>query len=188
MTGTHGARTRPATRSDVGPIDAVETAAFGHEADHVIPLVHALRSTEAAVLELVAEDDDGELVGHVMLSRGWLDAPVSLVTVRVLSPLAVAPDRQRQGIGRRLIEHAVEDSEEALSPAVFLEGDPRYYAASGFAPASSRGFRSPSTRIPEPAFQVRTLTAYEPWMTGTLVYPEAFWATDTVGLRRRPLP
>lgn len=183
MTGAHGARTRPATGDDLGPIDAVEAAAFGHHADHVIPLVHALRRTGAAVLELVAEDDDGELVGHVMLSRGWLDASASLVTVRVLSPLAVAPDRQRQGIGRRLIEHAVEDSEDALSPAVFLEGDPGYYVASGFAPATSRGFRSPSVRIPEPAFQVRTLAAYEPWMTGTLVYPEAFWATDTVGLR-----
>lgn len=182
MTGARGTRVRPATSSDFGPIDAVEIAAFGHEADHVVPLVHALRSTAAAVLELVAEAD-GELVGHVMLSRGWLDAPASLVTVRVLSPLAVVPDRQRQGIGRQLIEHAITKSEEARSPAVFLEGDPGYYATSGFAPAGSRGFQSPSARIPEPAFQVRTLSAYEPWMTGTLIYPEAFWATDTVGLR-----
>ena len=27
------------------------------------------------------------------------------------------------------------------------------------------------------------LPAYEPWMTGTLVYAEAFWRHDAVGLR-----
>ena len=52
-------------------------------------------------------------------------------------------------------------------------------------PASARpsGFAPPSVRIPGPAFQVAVLAAHEPWMVGQLVYPEAFWATDTVGLR-----
>jgi putative acetyltransferase len=27
------------------------------------------------------------------------------------------------------------------------------------------------------------LPRFEPWMTGTLVYPEAFWRHDSVGLR-----
>ena len=31
--------------------------------------------------------------------------------------------------------------------------------------------------------QVALLPAYEPWMTGTLVYSEPFWAHDCVGLR-----
>ena len=30
---------------------------------------------------------------------------------------------------------------------------------------------------------VYPLPRYEPWMTGTLVYPDAFWRTDAVGLR-----
>lgn len=38
-------------------------------------------------------------------------------------------------------------------------------------------------RIPDEAFQVSILSAYEPWMTGTLVYSESFWALDCVGLR-----
>ncbi len=37
--------------------------------------------------------------------------------------------------------------------------------------------------IPAVAFQAITLAAYEPWMTGTLVYSEAFWRHDAVGLR-----
>ncbi|WP_436840569.1 hypothetical protein [Streptomyces griseoloalbus] len=43
--------------------------------------------------------------------------------------------------------------------------------------------RSPSLRIPEAAFQVARSSAHEPWMTGTFVYSEPFWAFDCVGLR-----
>ena len=45
------------------------------------------------------------------------------------------------------------------------------------------GFRKPSLRIPDAAFQVHPLSAHEPWMTGTLVYAAAFWELDCVGLR-----
>lgn len=45
------------------------------------------------------------------------------------------------------------------------------------------GFRRPSLRIPEPAFQVLRLDSWEPWMTGTLVYSRIFWDLDCVGLR-----
>jgi putative acetyltransferase len=31
---------------------------------------------------------------------------------------------------------------------------------------------------------VYPLPAYEPWMTGAVIYPDAFWRTDTVGLRK----
>lgn len=43
--------------------------------------------------------------------------------------------------------------------------------------------RRPSLRIPVPALMVCELPAYEPWMTGTLVYGEPFWRLDCVGLR-----
>ena len=65
----------------------------------------------------------------------------------------------------------------------FVEGDPGYYARLGFRPADTLGFRKPSLRIPDAAFQVMTLTANEPWMTGTLVYAATFWDLDCVGLR-----
>jgi putative acetyltransferase len=66
---------------------------------------------------------------------------------------------------------------------VFLEGSPTYYSRFGFTAAGDRGFRRPSLRIPIQGFQVRLLPAYEPWMTGTLVYRHEFWDNDVVGLR-----
>jgi putative acetyltransferase len=102
----------------------------------------------------------------------------------VLSPLAVLPDHWRQGVGRALVRRGLEICDEQGVPLVFLEGDPAYYSRCGFRPGGKLGFRKPSLRIPDAAFQVYPLRAYERWMTGTLVYSATFWDHDSVGLRR----
>ena len=164
-------------------VRSVHRRAFGDgHGETVAGLVDALGRDDAEVLSLVAEEA-GEVVGHAMVSRALLDAPLRLVDVAVLSPLAVAPEQQRRGLGRALVERGLEDLDRRGVPLVFLEGDPRYYSRLGFLPASGLGFRKPSLRIPDGAFQVVGLAAYEPWMTGTLVYPDTFWRLDCVGLR-----
>jgi putative acetyltransferase len=143
--------------------------------------VDDLRASGAGV-SLVA-DRDGQVVGHVLFSPGLLDAPAQLVAVQILSPVGVRPRLQRAGIGTALIRRGVEMLGARGVPAIFLEGDPRYYGRLGFTPAMPLGFRKPSLRIPDAAFQVFLLPAYEPWMTGTLVYPDGFWRHDAVGPR-----
>jgi putative acetyltransferase len=169
---------RPEDEADVR---AVVTEAFADEGEKVALLVDDLRRTHARA-ELVAEAD-GAVVGHVMLSRSWLDARRALVEVLVLSPLSVAPTRQGRGVGTDLVEAAIDEAGRLGVPAVFLEGSPDYYSRRGFEPATSRGFTRPSARIPEPGFQVAVLDGHEEWMTGALVYCEPFWAHDCVGLR-----
>lgn len=152
--------------------------------DKVVRLMEALRSSDAWLPELsfVAERDT-EIVGHVLFTRSLLDAPRRIVDVAVLSPLAVSPPSQRKGIGSALVHHGLSVLRESAFPVLFLEGDPRYYSRLGFVPGGPEGFRRPSLRVPESAFQVITLPAHEDWMTGTLVYAEAFWRHDCVGLR-----
>lgn len=174
-----GEADRPAVRE-------VIVQAFGDHGHVVAELVDSLRqSTAWEGLAFVAENGTG-LVGHVMFTRSLLDAPRRLVGVQVLSPLAVQPARQQQGIGARLVRHGLAALAARGDPLVFLEGSPGYYARFGFERASHHGFRSPSLRIPEPAFQVLRLPACRSWMTGTLVYPEPFWQHDCVGLRKPP--
>ncbi|HEY4461731.1 MAG TPA: N-acetyltransferase [Streptosporangiaceae bacterium] len=160
----------------------VITRAFGGVV--VADLAEALQDAPAGAggLSFVAELD-GRPVGHVQLSRSWVDAPRQLVEVLVLSPLSVIPECQRQGIGGRLVRRAVDEAARAAAPMVFLEGSPRYYGRFGFHAARARGFTPPSVRIPDDAFQVLTLPGYQPWMTGALVYAEQFWAYDCVGRR-----
>ncbi|HZX02428.1 N-acetyltransferase [Kribbella sp.] len=162
----------------------VHLRAFGDHGLVVAELVDSLRGIVAAGggLSLVAEDG-GEVVGHVMFTRSLLDCPRRLVDVQVLSPLAVLPEVHRRGIGSALVRRGLEIVGERSAPVVFLEGDPGYYSRFGFVPGGELGFRKPSLRIPDQAFQAIKLPAYEPWMTGTLVYAEAFWRHDAVGLR-----
>ena len=173
---------RPATSADRPALDGVVAAAFGDEGAAIVDLLVALDATGATRADLVAVED-GEVVGHVRLSRSWVDARERLVDVLVLSPLSVAPAHQGRGVGTSLLTAAVAAAEALGSPAVFLEGDWRYYGPRGFDAATPLGFTRPSPRVPEPAFQVRLLPAYEDWVRGPLVYCEAFWATDSVGLR-----
>jgi putative acetyltransferase len=126
---------------------------------------------------------DHLVVGQVRLTRGWIDAEARLVEVLYLSPLSVAPEWQGKGIGRALVTHAVVEAKSAGVPAIFLEGDPAYYAPLGWRPASDLGVTPPSARIPTPACQAVSLPGWEPWMRGTLVYADTFWALDLVGLR-----
>lgn len=99
----------------------------------------------------------------------------------VLSPLSVAPAHQGGGLGSRLVVAALRAAREGGEHYVFLEGSPDYYSRRGFEPALPRGFLRPSERIPGPAFQVAVLD--DRGVTGRLVYPDAFWRHDSVGLR-----
>ncbi len=126
-------------------------------------------------------EDDGGVVGHVALSRGWVDDEEGLAEVLVLSPLGVASSRQGAGIGTRLVAAALDAARARGAAYVFLEGDPGYYGTRGFEAGAARGFERPSVRIPGPAFQVAVLD--DRGTTGRLVYPEAFWQHDSVGLR-----
>ena len=174
---------RPATDTDRSAVLRVVEDAFGpDEGPKVAALVSALEESGHVRASLVAEVD-GTVVGHVMLSRSWVDAERALVEVVVLSPLSVAPDRHGQGIGGELLVAAVTEAERLGSPVVFVEGDPAYYAARGWRPAGPLGFTKPSTRIPDAAFQAIVLAGHEQWMTGALVYCDPFWALDCVGLR-----
>lgn len=133
-------------------------------------------------LSFVAESA-GELVGHVLYTHAILDAPPRQVDVLVLAPVGVSSAVQRRGIGTQLITESLTVLATRPEPLVFLEGHPSYYPRFGFQLGADLGFTAPSTRIPRSAFMVYPLPTYEEWMTGALVYPDAFWRTDSVGLR-----
>jgi putative acetyltransferase len=171
---------------ELGAVRELSQRAFGDDPG-IGELLDALHDSWAWIDELsfVAELD-GELVGQVLYTRALLDAPARLVDVLVLSPVGVRPDLQRRGIGRRLITTSLDIIGARTEPLVFLEGHPGYYPRFGFEPAGRLGLIAPSLRIPADAFMAYRLPSYEPMLTGTLVYPDAFWRCDAVGLRPAP--
>lgn len=76
--------------------------------------------------------DAGDLVGHALFTP----APVRLMgrTVRALAvaPLSVLPERQRQGIGGRLLEFGRRLGRRDGFELAFLAGHPEYYPRHGY--------------------------------------------------------
>lgn len=168
---------------DRGAIASLHHEAFaGRGVEHLVETLRVVPAVRTPI-SLVARNAVGLVIGHVMLSAGRVDAPARLVEVMTLSPLAVLRDHRRQGVGAALVAASLREADRQGVPLVFLEGDPNYYSKLGFRLGGPLGFRRPSLRIPEAAFQVALLSNYETWMRGTFVYSETFWALDCVGLR-----
>jgi putative acetyltransferase len=88
--------------------------------------------------------------------------------------MSVRPDRQRIGVGTRLIRDVLGCAEHAGEPAVMVEGIPAYYPRFGFEQASALGFIPAHPNIPDDAFMVKRLPGYTPDLAGRIVYPPAF--------------
>lgn len=169
---------------DEAGIAGVHRLAFG-PSEPIPALVQRLRSLNAPLptMSFVACDANGAILGHVMMSHGWIDAPQNMIDILILSPLGVTPHAQKQGVGTALLDKATKTAMRTAAPILALEGNPAYYGPRGFEPAKSYNIRRPSLRIPEKALQIVRLPSYDPEISGSLVYRDLWWELDCVGLR-----
>jgi putative acetyltransferase len=162
--------------ADHAAIVEVVRGAFARHPDDVASFVDRLRASENFVpeLALVAEDSSG-VIAHVLLTWVGVEGG-SRPKILNLTPMSVRPDRQRIGVGSRLIRDALGRAEAAGEPAVMVEGIAAYYPRFGFERAGALGFISPHPKIPDEAFMVKRLPGYSPDLAGRIVYPAAFEA------------
>ena len=146
---------RPERPEDSSVIRHVNELAFGQPAE--ADLVEKLRQARGDALSLVA--DDGAIVGHILFTPVVVENRERHVLGMGLAPMAVLPDRQRQGIGSRLVRRGLDILRERGCPFVVVVGHPEYYPRFGFEPASKRGLVSQWEGIPEAAFMVLVLDA-----------------------------
>jgi putative acetyltransferase len=165
---------RPEREADHPVIAEVVRAAFVKHPDEVALFVERIRASEHFIpeLALVAEDSSG-VIGHVMLSWVGVEGG-SRSRILNLTPMSVRPDRQRIGVGSRLIRDALDRAEAAGEPAVMVEGISEYYPRFGFERASALGFIAPHSTIPDDAFMVKRLPGYSSDLAGRITYPAAF--------------
>jgi len=86
-------------------------------------------------LSLVAEGENGKLIGQIVLYKTVLAAPQGDFVELLLSPVCVHPDYFRRGIARAMVEKALHMAKEMNFRAVFLCGDPVIYERLGFSPS-----------------------------------------------------
>jgi putative acetyltransferase len=154
---------RPERAEDLAAIQNVNERAFGRREEGDI--VDRLRECCPDFLSLVADLRDGTgtpvggVVGALLFTPAVLESPDRRIEGMLLGPLAVLPERQRQGIGSALMRRGLELLRAQGCPFVILVGHPEYYPRFGFERASAHGLVSPWDGVPDEAWMVCILDA-----------------------------
>jgi predicted N-acetyltransferase YhbS len=113
----------------------------------------------------------GEIVGHVISTRGW----VGELELLGLGPIGVVPRLQRHGIGTALMNETMARANLAGERGIALLGSPDFYSRFGFVPSTSLGVAPP-----EPGwghhFQLLPLAVWPGGVSGTFRYARPFAA------------
>jgi putative acetyltransferase len=157
-----------------GAVRAINEAAFGASKNGGI--VDGIRGTDRWIPggSLVAEDPDGTLVGHLLVSEGDLDS-IDGTTRRIwmIGPVSVIPARQRGGVGGALMRAVIQLAIDHNQAVLVLLGHPAYYPRFGFEPARGIGI-DPPRPWPDDAWMARRLPAWESSLRGVARFPGAF--------------
>lgn len=160
---------------DEQAVRAVELAAFpGPEEAAIVDRIRI--EAPAGWQSLVAVDEAGEIVGHLLLSPCAVEADDGSVLGEVLAigPVAVMPATQYRGVGSALMTASIGLAIARAVPALVLLGHPSYYPRFGFTSARDLGLRPPAEAWPDAAWMARRLPAWTDALRGTVRYPEAF--------------
>jgi predicted N-acetyltransferase YhbS len=124
-------------------------------ANLVLDLINGTKDQD--IFGFVAKEKE-QLVGAVFFTRLSFKAPVEAF---ILSPAAVRTSCQRKGIGRKLINHGIEQLKRNGVKLVFTYGDPDFYSKVGFRWISEDIVKAPLA-----------LTQPEGWLCQSLVGDE----------------
>lgn len=163
---------RPEQPNDIPAVRAINEAAFGQPTEGAI--VDSLRTACPDTVSLVAVND-GQVVGHIFFSPVFASGERGTVQGMGLAPMAVLPERQRQGIGTLLVRAGIQILRERSCPFIIVLGHPEYYPRFGFHPASQYGLSCQWDGVPDEAFMVLILDEEAmAGVSGTARYREEF--------------
>ncbi len=148
------------------------------ESDHTEHLlVKRLRNSEAYIpeLSLVAQTPQGEIVGHILLTKAQIVNNTRSFEVLALAPLSVLPTFQRNLIGSRLIQRAHQKAAELGYPAIVLLGHKDYYPRFRYKKASQFAIRFPFEAPDECCMVAELRTNALKGISGTVSYAKAFF-------------
>ncbi|MEV6216831.1 N-acetyltransferase [Nocardia sp. NPDC051833] len=144
---------RTETPADFDRVAEVITAAFG-EPDEAT-LIDALRADECWIPELVlvAEDGNGRVIAHSVITRATIGTTQSLT----LAVVSVDPAHQGTGTGTRIIRAGLDTARARGEHTITVLGHPGYYPRFGFEPAADHGVTCTLSAGPEAGKMVMSL-------------------------------
>jgi putative acetyltransferase len=134
-------------------------------------LIDRLRRDGLVAVSLVAEAD-GEIIGHILLSRLEAEIGGRRLAALALAPMAVAPARQRQGIGSVLVLAAIAAARDCGAQLILVLGHTQFYRRYGFSSEKAAMLNNPFQTDAFMALELAPDILQGP--PGSVSYPPAF--------------
>lgn len=142
-------------------------------------LVSRIRKIDSFIPELslvVVNEENNEILGHILLSKVLIGNGDNQKTESLaLAPVSVLPDFQNKGIGKSLIQKALEEAKKLDFQSVVVLGHPEYYPIFGFRKSSLWQIKAPF-EVPEEALMAIELQKGSlDHAAGEIEYPSVFF-------------
>lgn len=165
---------RQAIESDMGEIKNIVRAAFErpgkNQEFNEWEFVEKVRDDSGFIPELCFVGiSDNEIVGYILLSKASIGNYEGLS----LGPLAVRPDFQSKGIGKRLIEYGLEKARAYNFAWIALTGGDYYYQF-GFEPALEYGIKIADNHPENPYLKIKFLSTNKN-VSGNMRFCDSFY-------------
>lgn len=97
-------------------------------------LVHVMRGHKDFIAELdFVMELGGRIIGNIMYTKARLvDEGGGEKEILTFGPVCIAPEFQRMGYGKKLMEYSFEKAEEFGYDTIVIFGSPANYVSSGF--------------------------------------------------------
>ncbi|MBS4192861.1 N-acetyltransferase [Bacillus sp. FJAT-49705] len=172
---------RKEQESDYDSTEKVVKTAFAsadHSDQNEHKLVLRIRLSNVFIPELslvAAGKDNDEILGHILLSKVLIGNGNKKTGSLALAPISVLPDYQNKGIGKSLIQGALQKAKELGFQSVIVLGHPEYYPKFGFRKSSLWQIKAPFD-VPEEALMAIELQKGSlDNASGVVEYPSVFF-------------
>ena len=147
-------------------------------------VLNQLRNDNAFVPELdFVLEKDGKIIGQNVFMRAVIKADDGReISIMTMGPICIAPQYQKQGYGKILLDYSLEQAKQLGYGAVCFEGNINFYGKSGFTFAREFGIRYHD--LPEGAddsfFLCKELIpGYLDGITGEYAPPQGYFVDET---------
>lgn len=154
--------------------ESFKTAEFSDKDEH--NLVRRLRNSNEFIKELsLIVEEENKILGHVLLTKALINGEDTSFEALALAPLAVLPEYQKSGIGKKLMNKAIERARELGYKSIVVLGHEKYYPKFGFEKASKYGVKAPF-EVPDEAYMIlELLPGGLNGVSGIVEYSKAFF-------------
>lgn len=151
-------------------------------------VLHQLRKDPAFVPELdfvmflKENDKEGQLIGQNIFVNTNIKADDGRdIPIMTMGPICIAPEFQRQGYGKVLLDYSLDKAKHQDCGAVCFEGNIDFYGKSGFKYASEYGIRYHGLEEGQDAsffLAIELIPGYLEDITGEYATPKSYFVDE----------